>query len=111
MAAGRLGAVTLTAATNSTVYTAPDTVYYSEVDIALLNPGAADATIELAVSKSATPGDADYIEKGAIVFKAGGVIVRAGVKLSPGEMVVAKSNQAGVVVRVSGVEKTTTTQR
>lgn len=111
MAAGRLGAVTLTASTNTTVYTAPDTVYYSEVDIALLNPGTTDATIELAVSKTGTPSDAEYIEKGAIVFKAGGVVVRSNVKMSPGEMVVAKSNQAGVVVRVTGVEKTTAVQR
>lgn len=105
MAAGFLGSASVAAATNTVVYTVPDTVHYAEVDISVLNPGLNDAVIEVALSKSGTPADADYIEKGAIAFKSGGVVTRTGVKMSPGEKVVVKSTVAGTVVRVGGIER------
>ena len=104
MAAGFLGSASVAAATNTVVYTVPDTVHYAEVDISVLNPGVSDAVIEVALSKSGTPADADYIEKGAIAFKSGGVVTRTGVKMSPGEKVIVKSTVAGTVVRVGGIE-------
>lgn len=111
MAAGRFGTSVLAANTAAVVYTAPLTSYFSEVDISVLNPATTDAVLEVALSTTDTAAEADYIEKGAIAFKAGGVIVRSGVKLSPGERVIVKSNVAGVVVRVAGVEKTAGTAR
>lgn len=107
MAAGRLGVASLAAATNTSVYTAPATVFYAEVDISVVNYNTTDAIVEVAIATTATPGVAEYIEKGVTVYANGGVLTREGIKMSPGEIVVVKSSGANVSVRVSGIERST----
>ncbi len=106
MAAGLMGNAVLAAAANTTVYTVPATVQYAEVDISVLNPTASDAQIEVAIAKADSPTQAEYIEKGVIAFKSGGVVTRVGVLMGPGEKVVVKSTAADTVVRVGGREFT-----
>lgn len=108
MATGRLGKNALAATTNTTVYTVPATVAYAEVSVYALNTSASNATFRLAVSTAATPATADYLEYGAEIPANGGVLERTNIVCSPGELIVAYSSVANVVVRVSGIEYTQT---
>lgn len=105
MASGRLGKAILTAATNTTLYTAPANVRWVDVDINVLNSDAsASATIEIAIATAATPATNEYIEKGVILV-AGGVLERSSIRVGPSELVVVKSSASNTVVRVSGTEQ------
>lgn len=102
---GRLGKYTLTASTNTTVYTVPAAALYSIVDINILNNTASASTVKVAISTSATPVAGDYVEDGVSVAASGGVFFRDKLYLSPGEYLIVYATQA-VTVRVSGQEYT-----
>ena len=99
---GKLGSVSLTANTNTPVYSSASTgINQTTCNINIVNTGNSNATIGLAISTSSTPGPADYIEYG-VVLEPGDVLERTAQVLSPGEKVIAFSTLAGVAVRVSG---------
>jgi actin-like ATPase involved in cell morphogenesis len=103
---GLLGKQILTADQETSLVQIGTNVKYAEVDINILNPTANDATISLAFSQQAvTPLAADYVEQGLILTNGGSVLIRSKEILSPGERVYVKSNVAGVVVRVTGIEQ------
>jgi hypothetical protein len=58
----------------------------------------------LAIASSATPGTNDYIDYD-FLLEPGQRSEHTGVLMSPGEMVVAYSDGAGIAVRVHGFEK------
>lgn len=101
---GRLAVSALAANTNTSVYTVPSNCDYVELSVSVLNTNITDATVELALATTGTPNANEYIEKGSVIPANGGVLERTDIVCSPGEIVVVKSSQANVIVRVSGKE-------
>lgn len=106
MAYGRLGSGVTAAATNLQVYMVPDNCLYAEINISAVNPSGTDTAVEISVGTNASPQADDYVEKGAIIAAGGGVLEHSGVNASPGERVIVKTVEAGVIVRVHGKELT-----
>ena len=101
---GRLATSTLASTgTWAKVYTVSANSKGLEMDINVLNPGATDATIEVAYSmNTSAPTTDDNVEQGISIKALGGTLIRTGEKLSSGECVYVKTNLAGIKVRVSG---------
>ena len=106
MAHGKLGAASLAANTNTTIYTVPATCIRSDIAIHISNQSASATGIFIAITTNpAAPAAQDWIEAGT-TLSVSGVYTNDGLKLSPGESVVVKAANAGVVVRVNGSELT-----
>lgn len=104
MASGKLGAANLTANSYATIYTVPAGIV-STLNIAIVNRGAADATVRVALTTQATtPGLADFVEFDAIVPAAGGILERTALVAGAGEKIMVQSTLADVSVRVHGFE-------
>ena len=106
MAHGKLGNASLTANTNTTVYTAPATCVRADVNIHISNQSGSAVAIAIAVTPTPLAVLAqEWIEAGTTLSMAG-VYTNDSLKLSPGESIVVKSTVAGVTVRVQGSELT-----
>ena len=103
MASGKLGSATLKANTNTTVYTVPASTV-ATINVAIVNRGSGDATVNVAIAPSGAPVDADYIEFG-VVIPAHGILERTAIVAGAGEHVVVKSSTADCSVRVHGFEE------
>jgi hypothetical protein len=104
---GKLASAVLTANTLTDVYTVP-AGRSATVNVSVCNKGNTLAFVYVAASDSATPQDADWIEYGARVSPAGGVLERMAVMLSAGEHVVVRSTAEDTVVRIHGIEEIAT---
>lgn len=104
MSFGRLNSAVLAAGVETMVYTVPANCVGAEVNINVVNPGANDTQIEIALTTTASAAAADFIEKGAVIAATGGTLEITDLKMSPGERVHVKSTQTGAVVRISGKE-------
>jgi len=107
MATGRLYTPTQLGTGNTTIYIVP-TGYYSVCNVSLTNTGTAAVTIRLAISTSATPSAAEFIEYDTnIVGK--GVFERTSLVLQAGYYLVASASVGSVInANVYGIETSTT---
>jgi len=107
MASGLLGKSSTNAQNYVTVYTVPNTVQFSTVNINCLNIDPANiATVRIAVTLTpSTPGLSDHIEYGAAIPSSGGILERTSLVLSPGESVAVWSDNSNVMIRVYGLEQ------
>lgn len=102
MASGKLGAAALAASTHTTIYTVPAN-NVATVNVAIVNRGADDAEVRIAITTEATtPLDADYVEFGAIVPGAGGILERSALVAGSAEKIMVWASTADVTVRVNG---------
>ena len=101
MASGTLGQASLTASTNTTVYTAAATPSVFSVNIT--NTSGSPVGINLAIAAGATPSASEYLEYQTVI-PAGGVLERGGIVATSGKRVVAYANASGVSVNVYGYE-------
>ena len=104
MASGRLGTARLAVDTDTVVYTVPDGVI-ATINIGVLNQGAAEANVSVALSTTDVPAAGDYIETSPVPA-GGGVLERFGVMAGAGERVIARADHDQTVdVRVHGIEE------
>lgn len=100
---GRLGSASLSATTNTTIYTVP-TGKTATVTVNLCNTGATATTVRLAVALADTPVAGERIEYG-VSLPANGVLERGGIVLGAGQKIVAYAGAVGVDVNVWGFEE------
>jgi hypothetical protein len=108
MATGRLGAAKITTTADTTVYTVPATTF-SVVSVNVVNrSSSAAAQIRIAISSSATPRLAEYIEYDSALV-ANGVIERTGIVMDAGKIIVVQTPTAtpSLSVVVYGIETST----
>jgi hypothetical protein len=105
MATGRLGAQDLSAATNTTLYTCPSDTF-AVVSVSLCNRSNQACNVRMAISTSATPGNAEWIEYDTELLGKG-VLERTGIVMDAGKLLVVYSNAAGVSAVAFGLETST----
>lgn len=103
MASGRLGKADLAAATNTLLYTVPDSTV-ATVDIRLTNRNGAVSLVRIAITGGGAPAASEWIEYDSRL-EANGVMVNDKLVLSGGEKVYAYSSLANVSARVHGFEE------
>lgn len=104
MATGRLGAADLSVATDTTLYTVPASTF-TVLTVNLCNRGSSSTTIRIAVSASATPTSAEYIEYDTSLL-AKGTLERTGIVVDAGKYLVVRAAAAGVSAVAYGIETT-----
>lgn len=105
MATGRLGAESLAATTNTTIYTVPSDIV-ATVTVNICNRDASSANVRIALIDGdiGSLSDKDYIEYDTEIC-AGGVIERSGIAMGAGQTIVAYSSNALTTVQVWGWEE------
>jgi len=105
MANGVLGKTMSVAGSEVTVYTAPANLDFATISINLVNQGAVDSLVKIAITTSPTPSPADYIDFNAVLPANGGGLERTCFVVSAGEKVIVEADSSNVSVRVYGLEK------
>jgi hypothetical protein len=103
MATGRLGAADLAATTNTTLYTAPDGKY-AVVTVSLTCRNATGAIVRLALSSTASPGNAEWLVYDR-ALSASGTLRDSGIVVGAGQYLVAYSSAASVSAVAFGIEE------
>lgn len=102
MASGILGQSAPTAATNTTVYTAPASTV-TVLNVSVLNRGASAATVRVALAAADSPTNGEYIEYD-VSLGAKQVLERTGIVLNTGKKVVVYASSGDTSVSVYGLE-------
>lgn len=105
MATGLLGQAALAATTNTTVYTVPSNTF-TVFSVNVLNRGASQVTVRVALAASGTPTNAEWIEYD-IVVDPSGVLERTGLMMNATKNLVVWASNANVSVSTYGVETST----
>jgi len=105
MASGILGQSAPTATTLTTVYTVPSSTH-AVANVNILNRSASNPVdVRIALSATATPGDAEYIEYDATI-PAKGVLERTALSLQASKNIVVYCSTGDTSVSVHGLEQT-----
>lgn len=102
MAAKFLGSANLSATTNTTLYTVPNTVS-TTFSVNFCNRNATSVTVRLAIGTTATPANADWILYDVVV-QGYGALERSGLITHSGQLVVVYASSANVSVQAYGYE-------
>jgi hypothetical protein len=102
MASGLLGSASLSAATNTTLYTVPS-AKTAALSVNFCNRNETSVTVRLAVGTSATPAAADWMLYD-VVIAGDGSLERSGIVLDASKLVVVYSSAANVSVQAYGYE-------
>lgn len=100
MTSGRLAAVNVDAGTNTLIYTIAGSKPFS-VTVNMCNRNSSDVTVRLALVDGvlANLSDEDYIEYD-VVIRAGGLVERSGIDMTPGQSLIGYSNKGNVSFQV-----------
>lgn len=104
MANGRLGAVNLSATTNTTAYSGPASGKFATVFVNFCNRNATPVAVRLALATSGTPGVDEWIWYDKLI-PGNEPALYAGINVAYGEQVVVRSDTANVTVVVWGCEE------
>lgn len=103
MANGKLGAVDIAAAVNTTIYTAP-ALTTGTVTVSMVNRGAAGTLVRLALASTAAPTAAEWLEYDQ--YLAGnGVLERSAIVVGPGQFLVGYSSGGSTSAVAFGFEE------
>lgn len=105
MATGILGKADLTAGVDTSLYVVPDTTF-SVVTINLCNRGSASVYCNIAISDTASPTSAEYIEFNVELLPSGS-LERSGVVIDASKQVVVRADASNISALVYGIETTT----
>lgn len=105
MATGILGRQDLAAGADTTLYVVPaDT--FAVITVSLANRDTQNRAVRVAISDSATPDNADFIEYDTALI-GNGVLERAGLVVDAGKYVIVRSNSTAVSAVAYGIETPT----
>lgn len=105
MSNGVLGKSMSSANANVTVYTVPALVDFVTFSLNIVNLGATDGHVRVAIGTSAVPSPQDYVEYGATIPGNGGILERTCMLASANENVIVYADSADMAIRVMGLEK------
>lgn len=104
MASGILGQASLSATTDTTVYTVPSsTLAIANINVVNRSSSTA-ANIRVALASTATPQNSEWIEYDASV-PSNGVLERSGIAIGAGKRVIVYASTANCSVSVYGLEQ------
>jgi len=97
MTLGRLSAIDIGAGTNTLIYTVPERSGIFKATLNICNRNNSDADIRWAIVDGGVSDmtNADWIEYG-VTIRAGGVVERLGLELTPGQSIVGYSDTSNV---------------
>jgi len=105
MATGILGNAELTAGVDTSLYVVPEATF-SVITVNLCNRGSASVFCNIAISDTASPTTAEYLEFNVELLPSGS-IERTGIVVNAEKQIIIRADAANVTAIVYGIETTT----
>jgi len=104
MSIGLLGKSAISSVANTTVYITPTGINHAVVNILACNTSASNVSLRIAISDDSTVDANEYIDYDVVLLP-GTSRERTAIVLSPGERIIMRADDVGIVARVHGFEK------